>query len=144
MNQLFLKLNLASFAIVALLFAACGGENPAPGDDDPITPTPTGGSSNTGGGGSGATGGSGGSGTDGGTGGSIFEQPERPDCPDDPDGEQPDSHPASHRKTPCWTVTECNIVKREQAINQCNAKGSSCFPFTRTIEGYEPGDPLPL
>ncbi len=133
----------SSLALFAVLVAACSGkENPAPGDDDPITPTPTtGGSSGDSSGGSAGAGpvGSGGDGA----GGTTFEEPDREDCADEPDGEQPDSHPASHRGTPCWDVADCRIVSPEQVINQCNSKGSSCFPFTRSIEGHTPGDPLP-
>ena len=132
----------SSLALCALLVAACSGkENPTPGDEDPITPTPTTGGSSGKGSGGGA--GAGPVGSGGGTGGAIFEEPNREECSDEPDGEQPNSHPASHRGTPCWNVADCKIVSREQVINQCNSKGSSCFPFTRSIEGYTPGDPLP-
>lgn len=133
------KFLLTAFASLALGFVvACGDSNEEPGDDNPLAPQPS-----TGGGtGSGGGDGSGGGGNDG-TGGDIFVPPDREDCPDEPDGEQPDSHPASHRGTPCWNVEECNIVKPEQAKNQCT--NSVCVPFDNEgrIEGFDPSKPLP-
>lgn len=117
--------------------AACGKSNEEPsGDDDPIKPVPS--SGGAGGDGNASTGGTDNQGT-----GGIWVEPEREACPDEPDGEQPNSHPPSHRGTPCWNVENCNIVNSEQAKNQCT--NSTCVPFDNTarIEGYTEGDPLP-
>jgi hypothetical protein len=130
------KLILATLTFLASgVFVACGESNEEPGDEDPIVTPP-------GTGGIGAGGDNGTGGTTNGTGGG-FEEPQRAPCPDAPDGVQPDTHPVAHRGTPCWNVAECNIVKPEQAKNQCN--GSGCVPFSNTarIEGYTAGDPLP-